>query len=255
MKRPHPACSRLAYLLQGIRAQREINVPASFQNGLGRALRPWIRPSPMTSQPSSTRINLQSGAVTKPAPMAYYGLPVVGFSARTLVNGMLPCGGGLCLGKLRWRLPAEIHAKDCDDVGSSEKRPRRGGRFVVAIEAVVYACDRLPFCGTAGDELVRGLGQELDETRRWKTRRSSSQAASSYRARARRPAWPETFFSSSPSIVRNISSVILRPSSSVPFGLADPLPQLRGARSPRSRRLPMRLLIGTQPLPPSHEPM
>jgi len=66
----------------------------SFEHG-------WLRltglSSSITSLPSSTRLDLATGAVTTGA-QAYDGLPMVGFSARTFVNGTLACGAGSCQG-------------------------------------------------------------------------------------------------------------------------------------------------------------
>ena len=63
----------------------------------------WISFTPssgnatMQSLGSSIRVNLDTGAVTGGGHV-YTGLPVVGFAARTFLNGLLDCGGVSCQG-------------------------------------------------------------------------------------------------------------------------------------------------------------
>jgi hypothetical protein len=51
----------------------------------------------LTSLASSTRVDLATGISTTQAH-AFAGLPVAGFSVRTLVNGNLTCGSAVCQG-------------------------------------------------------------------------------------------------------------------------------------------------------------
>jgi hypothetical protein len=94
---PHmPAAStpRVSNVFGG-RSVLPVFVTATSQNG-------WIgiRPhdaSVMTSLATSTRINLASGQVTT-GSHSYSGLPIVGFAARTFINGTLACGTVACQG-------------------------------------------------------------------------------------------------------------------------------------------------------------
>jgi hypothetical protein len=77
-------------------------VAAGFQNG-------WMRivPSstmPLTSEASSTRIDIATGAVASGAHV-YSGIPVVGFMVRTFRNGTLACGTGTCQGNYGGAFP------------------------------------------------------------------------------------------------------------------------------------------------------
>jgi hypothetical protein len=58
----------------------------------------------MTSLPASTRTNVLTGQTTT-ASHTYFGLPVVGFSARTFANGTLQCGAGSCQGNYGGAFP------------------------------------------------------------------------------------------------------------------------------------------------------
>ena len=67
-------------------------------NGTGPAV------SGLASLPSSTRMDLATGAITS-GSQTYYGLPVVGFAARTFVNGTLTCAAGACQGNYGGAFP------------------------------------------------------------------------------------------------------------------------------------------------------
>jgi len=76
----------------------------------------WISFAPkspsatMRSLGSSTRVDLNTGAVTTGAHL-YSGLPVVGFSARTFLNGLLDCGGVNCQGNYGSAFPFKAEKK------------------------------------------------------------------------------------------------------------------------------------------------
>jgi hypothetical protein len=86
-----------------------INVAASMQNGWATVAM-IDRSPPMTSLATSTRISLSTGAITAGAH-AYYGLPIVGFSARTFSNGAIPCSGGTCQGNYGGAYPLRFTRK------------------------------------------------------------------------------------------------------------------------------------------------
>lgn len=70
-------------------------VPAGFANG--RISMQFDNASTMTSQASSTAMDLATGTVT--AGSRYLaGYPAIGFIARTFTNGTLACGGSACQG-------------------------------------------------------------------------------------------------------------------------------------------------------------
>jgi hypothetical protein len=58
----------------------------------------------LSSLATSTRTNLATGAVTT-GFHAYSGLPVVGLSVRTFVNGTLACSAGACQGNYGGSFP------------------------------------------------------------------------------------------------------------------------------------------------------
>lgn len=65
---------------------------------------------PLTSLPTSTRINIRTGASTT-GSHSYYGLPVVGFSVRTFQNGTLQCDAGACQGNYGGAFPLKSTRK------------------------------------------------------------------------------------------------------------------------------------------------
>jgi hypothetical protein len=82
----------------------------------GGGLSGWVSYSPtsgnatMRSLGSSIRFDLNTGAVTTGAHL-YTGLPVVGFGARTFINGLLDCGGVNCQGNYGSAFPFKTEKK------------------------------------------------------------------------------------------------------------------------------------------------
>ncbi len=76
-------------------------------------LSPFNVPGPppqVTSQPSSSRMTLATGAVTNGAHV-FTGLPVIGFGARTFQNGLLQCGSISCQGNYGAAFPLKYLRK------------------------------------------------------------------------------------------------------------------------------------------------
>ncbi len=92
-----------------IKGSSILTVPASMQNGWA-SITTFDRTPPFTSLATSTSTNLSTGAVTT-GSYAYYGLPVVGFSARTFTNGALQCSGGTCQGNYGGAYPLRYTRK------------------------------------------------------------------------------------------------------------------------------------------------
>jgi hypothetical protein len=78
-----------------------INLSGGFQNGwanlrfTGNAA---INAAAGLLATAGTTTNVSSGAPTSVVPQRYFGLPVVGFMARTFNNGTLTCAGSTCQG-------------------------------------------------------------------------------------------------------------------------------------------------------------
>ncbi len=106
-----PQTRVLGSLTRGF-GQDGLAIHVGFDNG-------WLRmffsgPGPtqagLTSLADSTRMDLATGAVTT-APQTYYGLPVIGFTARTFVNGTLQCSAGACQGNYGGAFPFQYTRK------------------------------------------------------------------------------------------------------------------------------------------------
>jgi len=86
--------------------------PASFTHGWIRATFVSVEAVPprgLKSLSDSTRMDLATGAITT-GPQTYSGLPVLGFAARTFVNGTLTCSAGSCQGNYGGAFPFQyIH--------------------------------------------------------------------------------------------------------------------------------------------------
>jgi hypothetical protein len=69
----------------------------TVQNGWAEVRLDTVDSHAMTSLPSSTAIDIQTGQVST-SPHKFFGLPSVGFAIRTFANGTLICGGQPCQG-------------------------------------------------------------------------------------------------------------------------------------------------------------
>jgi hypothetical protein len=88
----------------GLAGGGTIAVISAFPNGWLAMTPGAISPAPFVSLPSSTRTSMLTGQATT-GSHTYHGLPVVGFFARTFVNGTLSCGAGACQGNYGGAFP------------------------------------------------------------------------------------------------------------------------------------------------------
>ena len=107
---PAPATTTSAVLGHGALGfagpnDRSLLVPVSPSVTNGRVdVGPMFTVPTLTSLPGSTRSDLANGTETI-GPHTYYGLPIVGFSVRTFLNGTLDCAGRACQGNFGGSFP------------------------------------------------------------------------------------------------------------------------------------------------------